>query len=156
MASFGCCREVEKWMRQMPLPPEEVADALQEVCLRCCLYQQRFKRPPKSRLRKVATSVCRDMLKNLKTAPIPFSQLATEEEFDPTDLLEDKWLEQRQRALRVREILEHLSPTYRKVLVWQFVEGLSHREIAERLGCKVKSVKVLLNKAKRAFKKAWQ
>lgn len=109
--------------------------------------------PPKSWLRKVAENVCRDMLKKRKEAPIPFSQLAEEDKIDPVELLEEKdW---RQLVLRceVQEVLESLSPTHQKVLVYRFIEGLSHKEIARGLSCKVGSVKVLINKAKKAFKK---
>jgi RNA polymerase sigma-70 factor (ECF subfamily) len=138
--------------------PEDVEEAVQEVCLRCRLYQQRFKTPPpKSWLFKVADNVCKDMLKRGKEAPIPFSQLADEEgEFDPEEIQDERDWAQWAFRCEVQEALERLSPTYRKVLVWRFIEGLTQKEIAEKLGCQVRSVKVLISKAKQSFKKRWQ
>lgn len=113
--------------------------------------------PPKSWLYKVADNVCKGMLKKRKEAPILFSELAEEEEgLDFEELFEGEGWEREGFRQRVWEVLECLSPTYRKVLVWRFVEGLSHKEIAKRLSCKVGSVNVLINKAKRAFKKRWK
>ncbi|MER3501847.1 MAG: hypothetical protein C4295_10345 [Candidatus Fervidibacterota bacterium] len=161
MVPFDCCREVEKWVRLWfsgASEREDAEDALQEVCRHCCQYQQRFKRlPPKSWLQKVSDNVCKGMLKGRKEAPIPFSQLADEEGgVDPEKLLEGKEWERWTSRQEVWEVLEVLPPTYRKVLIWRFMEGLSHKEIARRLGCKTESVKVLINKAKKALKKRWQ
>lgn len=110
--------------------------------------------PPKRWLFQVTKNICKDISKKQGKAPIAFSQLAGEEEDMPD--FDDKDWEQEMTRYKVREVLEKLSPTYRKVLVWQFIDGLSQKEIAERLGCKEKSVKVLIFKAKRAFKKLWQ
>jgi len=101
--------------------------------------------------------VVKDLLCERADTPIPFSQLMEGEEMINW---EEQWEAEeweRQWCRReVQEVLESLSPTYRKVLVWCLMEGLSHREVARRLGCKEASVKVLLSKAKKAFRKVWQ
>jgi RNA polymerase sigma factor (sigma-70 family) len=115
------------------------------------------KAPPNSWLKKVIDSVVKDLLRKRADAPIPLSQLMEEESpINWEELLEaEEWTNQWRRR-EVQEVLESLSPTYRKVLVWCLMEGLSHREVAKRLGCKEGSVKVLLSKAKKAFRKVWR
>jgi len=130
---------------------------LSEIWLKCHRYQQRHQKPPpNSWLKKVIDSVVKDLLCKRADAPIPFSQLMEEESPINWELLEaEEWTNQWRRR-EVQEVLENLSPTYRKVLVWCLMEGLSHREVAKRLGCKEGSIKVLLSKAKKALRKSWQ
>ncbi|MFA0761417.1 MAG: hypothetical protein HZLCBSQH_001525 [Candidatus Fervidibacterota bacterium] len=99
----------------------------------------------------------KDLLCERSDTPTPFSQLMEgESPINWEELLEAEEWTNLWRRREVQEVLESLSPTYRKVLVWCLMEGLSHREVAKRLGCKEGSVKVLLSKAKKAFRKVWR
>jgi RNA polymerase sigma-70 factor (ECF subfamily) len=52
-----------------------------------------------------------------------------------------------QRIGRLREVLKELPPRWHAAVVMQYVQGLSHREIAERLGVSVSMVKKYLGHA---------
>ena len=53
----------------------------------------------------------------------------------------DAQIDAANQAKRLREVLRHLPPRWHAAVVMQFVQGLSHREIAERLGVSVSMVK---------------
>ncbi len=48
----------------------------------------------------------------------------------------------------IREVLEHLSPDHRLVIVLKDIEGLSQEEISETLNCSVGTVKSRLSRAR--------
>ena len=61
-------------------------------------------------------------------------------------------LESSERARRVQEALQKLSPKLRAVAVLRYVEGLSYHELAEVLQCEMGTVKSRLNRAHTALK----
>jgi len=52
---------------------------------------------------------------------------------------------------RLEKALDELKPEYKKVVVLKRIEGLSHAEIAERLGKSAKAVSMLLSRAMTAL-----
>lgn len=73
------------------------------------------------------------------------------EETTPLMLLEDRELE-----LKIRRCLNSLRPKHREVLILSAAEGLSYREIAEVIGCRIGSVSSLLQRARTEFRKKYE
>lgn len=63
---------------------------------------------------------------------------------------------QREREARVRGAMAQLSPRYRQVIELRLVEERSREDSAAALGITVNNLDVLLHRAVRAFRKAWQ
>jgi RNA polymerase sigma factor (sigma-70 family) len=59
----------------------------------------------------------------------------------------DHQIDVARQVKRLREILRQLPPRWHAAIVMQYVQGLSHREIAERLDVSVSMVKKYLGKA---------
>jgi len=64
----------------------------------------------------------------------------------PSDPLE--WLIDRERHAMVREALNRLSSRDREILMLKYGEGLSYRELAERLGISFSAVETRLHRAR--------
>lgn len=60
-------------------------------------------------------------------------------------------VEQIERAILIRELLECLTPTERLIVEWR-LEGLTSQEIAQRRGCTVVAVDILLTRARRRLR----
>lgn len=57
---------------------------------------------------------------------------------------------------RVHDVLDHLPPRYASVLEWKYDEGLSVKEIAQRLGVGEKAAESLLTRARTAFRSMYE
>lgn len=68
---------------------------------------------------------------------------------DRADLREDFFQEEEPAATRVAEILAKLPENYRRVLELRFMEGLSIKETAQRMGISESNAKVLQHRALR-------
>jgi len=68
-----------------------------------------------------------------------------EELAQPSD--SDAQIDAANQVKRLREVLRQLPPRWHAAVVMQYVQGLSHREIAERLGVSVSMVKKYLGQA---------
>lgn len=62
---------------------------------------------------------------------------------------------QRELARQVQVALDHLPPQYASVLEWQYIDGLTVREIAARQGQTLIGAQSLLARARRAFQDAF-
>jgi len=58
----------------------------------------------------------------------------------------------REVARRVHLTLDHLPPRYAVVLEWKYTDGLSMKEISDRMGVSAKAVESLLSRARAAFR----
>jgi RNA polymerase sigma-70 factor, ECF subfamily len=73
---------------------------------------------------------------------VPWQELPEERpEAAASDTLPDEALAEKERQVRVRAALADLPSEQREVVVLSFLEGLSHGEIAERLGVPLGTVK---------------
>jgi RNA polymerase sigma-70 factor (ECF subfamily) len=61
-------------------------------------------------------------------------------------------LRRQQEAHRVQVALDHLPPRYADALEWKYIEGVSVKEIAVRLGASAKAAESLLTRARDAFR----
>jgi RNA polymerase sigma-70 factor (ECF subfamily) len=67
----------------------------------------------------------------------------------------DEALGRRETARLVQATLDALPPRYGDALEWKYVEGLSVREIAERLALRPKAAESLLTRAREAFREGF-
>jgi RNA polymerase sigma-70 factor (ECF subfamily) len=58
----------------------------------------------------------------------------------------------REVARRVHVTVDHLPPHYGQILEWKYSDGLSVKQIAERLGTSPKAAESLLTRARQAFR----
>lgn len=63
----------------------------------------------------------------------------------------DELVAREESAAVVRVVLGRLTPSYREVLTLRFFDGLSNADVAEALGKKESTVRVLLHRASKAF-----
>jgi RNA polymerase sigma-70 factor (ECF subfamily) len=102
-------------------------------------------------LARIATNVCVDHLRSrgrahLVTLPANGDELRIEE--GPESLIAG-------RDPRIRKAIRELQPTHARALVMRTLEGLSHREIGERMAMGPSQVKALLYRARRSLRRAW-
>ncbi len=64
----------------------------------------------------------------------------------------DESLSRKEVVQRVHAVLDALPPRYGAALEWKYVDGLSVKEIAERLGVGPKAAESLLTRARQAFR----
>lgn len=64
-------------------------------------------------------------------------------------------LSQCEQREQVVQALDSIKKRHRLVLEWKYAEGMSVRQIAERLGCTEKSVEASLYRARREFRQAY-
>ncbi len=57
---------------------------------------------------------------------------------------------------KVQRALAKLTERQRKLLMWKYVEGYTHAEIAQRLGITEQSAWQSLHRAREAFKQAYE
>jgi RNA polymerase sigma-70 factor (ECF subfamily) len=65
---------------------------------------------------------------------------------------QDETLARGERARLVHVVLDHLPPRYASALEWKYIDGLSVREIADRLRLTSKAAESLLTRAREAFR----
>jgi RNA polymerase sigma-70 factor, ECF subfamily len=63
-------------------------------------------------------------------------------------------LDRQQQASVIQRVLDQLPPLYGSVLEWKYIDELPVREIAERLGIRLRAAESLLARARRAFRDA--
>lgn len=92
----------------------------------------------RSYLFRIATNLVRDRWRRGKESPLPQNS----EEISPMDTeFDDK--------LHVRQAFERLKPRDRQLLWLAYVEGSSHKEIADCTGLRAGSIRLLLFRARR-------
>jgi RNA polymerase sigma-70 factor (ECF subfamily) len=99
-------------------------------------YERRQRRPREVGLEEQAPEVEEAMMSS-----------AGEQGQDP-----ESSLCRRELAERVHSVLSEIPPPYGDVLEWKYIDGLSAREIAGRLGSSVKAAESLLTRARVAFR----
>ncbi len=57
---------------------------------------------------------------------------------------------------RVHQTIDELAPRYGKALEWKYIDGLSVKEIARRLGTGPKAAESILTRARQAFRQSYE
>ena len=96
----------------------------------------------KNYLYRIATNLLRDHWRRTKGERVSVAEIT---ELPAGDLTTEKIHEQSD----LTRVLQQLKPRERSILWLAYVEGSSHREIADRIGLKAESVRPLLFRARR-------
>lgn len=103
----------------------------------------------KNYLFRIGTNLMRDHWRQSKSEPVPLIQAAGSREKRPPDLASSDGVAE---AIHARSdlawALGGMKPRERELLWLAYVEGSSHREIAQIVGLKEKSVRTLLFRAR--------
>jgi RNA polymerase sigma-70 factor (ECF subfamily) len=92
---------------------------------------------------RIATNLVHDSRRRARTAPLLADQQALDRAAAPA--VQDA----ADRATDLRRAMTHLKPRERELLWLAYAQGSSHREIADCLGLRTASVKLLLFRARR-------
>lgn len=103
-------------------------------------------------LSRIATNVCFDQLRSRARSayllPLPNMHEAKDADPGPDELIAADG-----RALST---LEDIQPIHARALTLRAIEGMSHKEMADRLAMTPTQVKALLHRARASFKRAWE
>lgn len=97
-----------------------------------------------------------DYYRKQKIKSIVFSRLPFIEGFVSRALEPDAAMMRREYERRVKQTLELILPHYREILELKYMDGLSVREIAGKLGMSFKACESALTRARRAFEVAYE
>ena len=96
----------------------------------------------------IAENVTREAARKLRRGP----DLEAFPDLPGTDSSPSKHVRRSERFERLQEAIRRLSPDHRRVILLVRIEGLTIREVAERMERSVSSVKNLLLRAMRAMR----
>ena len=132
---------------------EEAEEALQETMIRAFRSLRKFRGDAGfgTWLYAIASKRCLTRRQRRRRQP---DMVAFDDWRETNGKLDDpgEVLIQREHGLSVQRALNVLSPPTRLLMVLRYVEGLSHEEIAQVLGCTVAACRVRLCRAKADFR----
>jgi RNA polymerase sigma-70 factor (ECF subfamily) len=155
-----CRQHVYQWAYRLSYNLDDAEDLLQEVCLRCLRSRNTFRGEAElsTWLFQIMVNAWRDRLRmkrrQRESAQSELSGVAFEEAMqtaraaathEAADAL----------AVRVRAALSLLTPREHVLLEWKYLEGRSHAEIAGRLGIHEESAEKAVQRARKAFRRAY-
>jgi RNA polymerase sigma-70 factor (ECF subfamily) len=133
-------RALLRYLVAVTRQPDVAEDILQEAYCRLLTAgrPEMDEQQTRSYLFRIATNLVRDRWRRGKESPLPQNS----EEISPMDPeFDDK--------LHVRQAFERLKPRERQLLWLAYVEGSSHKEIADCTGLRAGSIRLLLFRARR-------
>jgi len=133
-------RALLRYLVAVTRQPDVAEDILQEAYCRLLTAgrPEMDEQQMRSYLFRIATNLVRDRWRREKESPL----LQNSEEISPMDPeFDDK--------LHVRQAFERLKPRERQLLWLAYVEGSSHKEIADCTGLRAGSIRLLLFRARR-------
>ena len=128
---------------------DEAEDAVQETFLK--LWEIRDKlddvESAKAYSIRILKNECLDRLRKAKKS-VPADQVLVREPISPTD----EQIDARRRLEKVLGAIKSLPDSQKQVLLLRTVEGLSYREISEKMGMSQLTLRVLLTRARGALR----
>jgi RNA polymerase sigma factor, sigma-70 family len=154
----ACRQRIYHWLLGLVNSRDDAEDLCQEICLRCLSGRTHLRDEANffAWLRRIAQNTLKDFLrkKSRQTA-----WLETELDEEALMAIQEMhfWraLAEAKERSAVWEALSRLPERQRRLLVMKYVEGYSHKAIAEHLGITEQSAWQLLHRAKKAFKEAY-
>ena len=144
---------------------DDAAEAAQETMLRVFQGLPRFNGRYLLRawVARIATNVCLDMIRKRGRRIDEVDSPAAEDLEGQINLIERQTtddpgevIERLDESARVRRKLQELPDHHRAALLMREFDGLSHEEMALKLGMTPPQVKALLHRAKKGFRRAWE
>ncbi|HEX9695525.1 MAG TPA: sigma-70 family RNA polymerase sigma factor [Actinomycetota bacterium] len=144
---------------------DDAQEAAQETMLRVFQGLPRFNGRYLIRawVARIATNVCLDMIRK-RSRRVGEVETPAVEELEAHDHLLARQIaddpgevvERRDEARRLRRTLGDLPEHHRDALLMREFDGLSHEEMALKLGMTAPQVKALLHRAKKGLRRAWE
>ncbi|MGH2734717.1 MAG: RNA polymerase sigma factor [Actinomycetota bacterium] len=140
--------------RRMLVNVEDAHEATQETFLKAYQGLPRFNGNYKlgAWLTRIAANVCLDYIRSrsrrASLVPLPDHDSALEFDPGPEEIVAGDY--------RAISTLEEIQPLHARALSLRAIEGMSHKEMADRLEMSPAQVKALLHRARDSFKKAWE
>lgn len=130
---------------------QDADDIAQEVFIKVYKNLGSFNKKAKfsTWLYRISVNTTYNHLKKEKR-PLPSDYLQATDVFKKSSLEE---LESREKQELIRKSIERLPFRFRRVIVLKEIEGLSYKDIAETLGCRLGTVESRLFRARRMLKK---
>jgi RNA polymerase sigma-70 factor (ECF subfamily) len=104
---------------------------------------------------RIATNNCIDFIRKKKLQTTSIDQTSQTEDGESTpiavrdkSMTPEEGLIKDQRAIKIREVIQELSPKYRQLIELRYFDELSYEEIAEQLDLPLGTVKAQLFRAK--------
>ncbi|MBL8267757.1 RNA polymerase sigma factor [Steroidobacter sp.] len=143
---------LKKFIAGIVRSPDEVDDLMQETFLHVWVSRQETEvNSPQAYLFQTARHVAIDSLRQRSVRRLR-TELAGQESALLVAPASDRSLEIREELERVLSVIERLPPQCGKVFLLRKLHGLSHREIATRLGISVRTVENHIARAMRDCK----
>ncbi|MBD5782055.1 RNA polymerase sigma factor [Pelagicoccus sp. NFK12] len=136
---------LRKWLRSQFDLRDGVDDVVQEAFMQ--VYKASEKRPitnPKAYLYSIARNASyKKLKKDAMLVSESFEESSTVVPFEPSKGSDD-WVIYQEEVGMLRDAIQRLPKKCRKIFVMRRIQGLSHAEIAERLGISVNTVSAQL------------
>ena len=146
--------KVSSICRRMLGNVEDAHEATQETFLKAYQGLPRFNGNYKlgAWLTRIAANVCLDQIRSRsrRATLVPLPSHDTAHEVDPGP---EEVIASGDRAIAM---LDSIQPLHAQALALRAIEGMSHKEMADRLEMTPPQVKALLHRARDSFKKAWE
>ncbi len=138
--------------------PEDAEEILQDVLLSAldALRDFNFNSSLDTFLHAIAKNKIIDFYRRKKIKKLFFSQLPQLESFLTTILGPEEMFEEKQLSGRIKKALACLTPQHRRILTLKYWDGLSVKQITQKLKISFKSAESRLFRARRAFAKVWE
>jgi RNA polymerase sigma-70 factor (ECF subfamily) len=148
----ACRQQIYQWLLGLVNSRDDAEDLCQEICLRCLLGQANLRDEAKfsAWLRRIAQNTLKDFLRK-KSRQTAWLETGLDEEalMAIQEVHFGQALAEAKEKSAVWEALSRLPERQRRLLVMKYVEGYSHKEIAENLGITEQSAWQLLHRAKK-------
>jgi len=160
---------VVKYIDKLLHDEERAKELAQETFLRAFMAKERYQPTAKftTWLYRIALNLCRDEYRRVSRSPVvsiykTFSYEASDEWDEETYELHeiipdtsiptpDVALEQEEREIAMKGVIDSLAPKHRAILVMRIYEELDYSEIARRLDCPIGTVKSRIHYAFKAL-----
>lgn len=135
---------------------QDAEDAAQEAFLRAYKAMKRYdnNRAFSSWLLSITAHYCIDQIRKKKFTVVSVEELSMPNLPDNTPGVETK-LSKKDEQLRIRELLEELSPIDRATVIFYYWYDFSYQEISETLSLSISAVKSRLHRARRTMANRW-
>ena len=132
---------IAKILRRFTFRSDEIDDVLQETILRALEARRRGDiRHPRQFMIAIAKNVAREELRKRAKVAMDVIEDCDLENHQSMEPDADSVIEGREKMRIFATAVANLPPQCRRVFVWKYVSGASHKEIASRLGISVSTV----------------